>query len=108
MVRSMEADTPSAVHPLPSDGTRLRRGCSIEHTPNVDLLLTSNQVNNESVNNLIVEQMTIDDNENIPIPVEARIEGRIIVINETTLPELIHQRHKWEVMHSIRESKLEN
>jgi len=109
MVRTMESDASPTLHPLPSDGIRLRRGCSIEHSPNVDLLLTPDPSHDESVNNLKIDQVAIDDNDNIPITVESHIEGRIIIINETTQLELMKQRRKWEaaVTHSIRESKLE-
>jgi len=50
---------------------------------------------------LSVEQVKIDDNENIPVIVDSRIEGRIVVLNEETLPELIQQRRNWEAQSSI-------
>jgi len=103
MVRTQttEPDTASTLHPPPSDGIRLRRGSSIESPPNVDLLLAPNSNNDDDVTNLSVEQVKIDDNENIPVIVDSRIEGRIVVLNEETLPELIQQRRNWEAQSSI-------
>jgi len=84
---------------VPCDGIRLRRCSSVDASPNVDLLLAHTSIHDghhhheaspieeEKDGELVLEEK---------YKVDPRIEGRIVVINEDTLPELVRQRQLWD------------
>ncbi len=90
--------------------TRLRRRSSVE-APNIALLLEDNptagieQPTTRPRAPKLQRQSSIEEMEKASCKLEPRIEGRIVVINEETLPQLISDREAWEksVTRTIKE-----
>lgn len=96
-----------------SGSARLRRRSSVE-APKVALLLEEGSSVGEvdlSKNRQrapkLQRQSSLEEMEKASCKLEPRIEGRIVIINEETLPKLISDRQAWDksvLTHTIRES----
>lgn len=96
-----------------SGSTRLRRRSSVE-APNVSLLLEDKSAGGVEPSNVksvrapkLQRQSSIEEMEKNSCKLEPRIEGRIVIINEETLPKLISDRQLWDknvLTHPIQES----
>ena len=115
MARTIESELHSEEHTTTasSEGGSIRlRRCSSVEAPNIALLLqdTSAPVAVEQPTTRprapkLQRQSSIEEMEKESCKLEPRIEGRIVLINEETRPQLISEREAWEksVTRTIRE-----
>ena len=108
MVRSIEeemvhpASNGNSAHLSTSDSFQRRslRRCSTIEAPNVFLLVSNSAVDEGHLpakkSSVLKRQCSVEEMEMSSCKLEPCVQGRIIVINEHNLPELIVQRQKWE------------
>jgi hypothetical protein len=112
LARTIESELhPDGVINIPESGSIRLRRCSTIEAPNEALLFEDNAAvvdvdKPRTRAPKLQRQSSMEEMEKASCKLEPRIEGRIVVLNEDTLPHLLSERQAWEksVARPIRES----
>ena len=114
LARTIESELhPDGISIIPETGSIRLRRCSTIEAPNEAVLFDGNAAANDVDQPThrtrapkLQRQSSMEEMEKASCKLEPRIEGRIVVLNEETLPHLLSERETWEksVTRTIRES----